>query len=271
MDKSALLSALNSLDTSWSGLEFWLWVCTSVVVAGVVIEVVVVIWERRHDLREFRRGTIHTPERPPTYKYVWELLGAALVALGVLGELVVGISAEKVETEMRDKTTTLVSLIDGQTEKLEKDAESLRKQAEDEKLKRVKIEQLLHWRSISPEQARIIRGSLSPISGDSFSILYNMGDAEGAQYADELLDTLKLCGWPDNDGPGAFMGGGVPLEGIMVLVRGRPEDHPQALALLRALESAHTEAKGAHGEGSGAKIELFVDTKPRPKINGEKQ
>lgn len=264
MDESAILSALKTLDTSWSAIEFWLWVCTSVVVFGVVIEVVVVVWERRHDLREFQRGTIHSPDKPPTSKYVWELLGAALVALGVLGELLVGVAASRVETEMRYKTATLVSVIDGQTKKLQE-------QAEDEKLKRVKIEQLLEWRSVSPEQARIIRSSLSPLSDDSFSILYNMGDAEGAQYADELLDTLKLCGWPNNDGPSAFMGGGVPLEGIMVLVRGRPDDHPQALALLRALQSAHIEAKGTHGEGSGSKIELFVGTKPRRKINGKKQ
>jgi hypothetical protein len=111
MDESALLSTLKSLDTSWSVLEFWLYVCTSVVVTGVVIEVAVVMWERRHDLREFRRGTIHSPEKPPTSKYVWELLGSALVALGVLGELLVGIAAGGVEIAMRGKTGALVAIV----------------------------------------------------------------------------------------------------------------------------------------------------------------
>lgn len=112
MDESTLLRALKSLEMSWSSLNWWMDFWTFIVVVGVVSEIFVVLREWRHDLQEFRRGSIHSPDKPRASALVVGLLGAALVAIGVAGELVVHLKAGKVETDMRDATDTLVALVD---------------------------------------------------------------------------------------------------------------------------------------------------------------
>jgi hypothetical protein len=121
MDESALRSALTSLDTSWSSLEHWLWVCAFVVFVGVALEIVPVVWEYLIERNDFRRGTICSPERPLGIKFFLEVAGAVLVALGVFGELAVGIKMARVETDMRNDTAKLVSAI-GQTAGKAKDS-----------------------------------------------------------------------------------------------------------------------------------------------------
>jgi len=128
MDESALLSSLQSLEASWSSLEFWLGVCATLVVLGVIIEVFVVIRDWRQDWREFRRGTIHSPDKPSVSTVVWGLFGSALVAIGVFGELLVGIKAGKVETQMRGTTDRLVAVIDEKAKSADDFAKSFESQ-----------------------------------------------------------------------------------------------------------------------------------------------
>jgi len=86
-DESALRSALASLDDPSSSLHWWLGFWTFLVAAGVVLEVIFVVWEYLDEMRDFRRGEIHPPERPHTTLFVLGVLGASLVAVGVSGEV----------------------------------------------------------------------------------------------------------------------------------------------------------------------------------------
>jgi hypothetical protein len=216
MDESALLSALKSLDTSWSVLEFWLWVSTSVVAAGVVTEVVVVVRERRHELREFRRGTIHSPEKPSTSKYVLESLGSALVALGVLGELLVGIAAAKVETEMRDTTGKLVALANREAKTAGEHAAELQYQAAI--LQKAFIESGPREVPIKAS-AQIFRKELRRFAGQRFRIAVCPVEVDGGvSQADLLKDEqvstvnaiadvlVNRAGWEHVRQPNAFPG-----------------------------------------------------------------
>ena len=104
MDASALVSALDNLEKSWESLDSWLNFWTFLVVAGVAVELAVLIVEYIHDRREFRRSVIHAPEKPSLVVYGLGFIGAALVAIGVAGEFRVHFTAGRIESEMREDT-----------------------------------------------------------------------------------------------------------------------------------------------------------------------
>ena len=93
----------------------------------------VVFWERRLELSDFWRGTIHSPEASSRLKFALELLGAGLVTLGVVGELVVGFKAAKVETDMRNATAQFVAIVDERAKAAEERDRSAEDVREDSK------------------------------------------------------------------------------------------------------------------------------------------
>jgi hypothetical protein len=111
MDESTLKILLDNLEMSHSSLHGWLDFWTFLVVIGVALEVVFTIWDYRELLHDFRRGVIHSPEKPRVLLHVLGLLGAGLVAVGVAGELYVDVQAGKVETEIRSANELRVSLL----------------------------------------------------------------------------------------------------------------------------------------------------------------
>ena len=92
---------LSSLEASRSSLHNWLQFWTLLVVIGVVLDVLFVVWEYRAELTEFQRGIVLPPSRPSISLLLFGLLAAALVAVGVSGELVVESKIEGVETRIR--------------------------------------------------------------------------------------------------------------------------------------------------------------------------
>lgn len=118
MDESAIKILLDSLESSRSSFEAWLFWATLLVVVGVVLEVVFVVWEYREDLYNFQQGIVHfqqgimhPPGAPNIWMVVFSLLGAGLIALGVSGELYIGAKIGSVETAVRkangDRATLL--------------------------------------------------------------------------------------------------------------------------------------------------------------------
>lgn len=110
-DESALRSALASLDDYSSSLYWWLGFWTFIVALGVVLEVVYVVGEYLEELHDFKRGTIHPPERPSTTLFVLGLLGAGLVAAGVSGELWKESQIAKLETCIRKGNDALFLML----------------------------------------------------------------------------------------------------------------------------------------------------------------
>jgi hypothetical protein len=120
MDASALAisaeilrSSIRAIESRSSSLESWLYFWVSLVVIGVAIEIVLVMLEYREELEDFHRGTIHSPEKPKRLKFGFEFLAAALVVIGVSGELVIDVRAGRLQTELRTKNGELIRLLEG--------------------------------------------------------------------------------------------------------------------------------------------------------------
>lgn len=111
IDESALRRALANLDDCSSSRHWWLEFWTFWVVFGVVMEVIFVVWEYVNERRDFRQGTIHTPERPNIVLFTLGLLGAGLVAAGVSGEFWEESRIATVETCIRKGNNTLFLLL----------------------------------------------------------------------------------------------------------------------------------------------------------------
>jgi len=111
MDESALKTLIESLEAHRVGLDKWLSFWTWLVVIGVVVEVIFIIRTYINERGDWRRGTVHPPDRPSRLWLFLELAGVALVALGVAGELSVDAKIGVLETQIRganDKRTLLL-------------------------------------------------------------------------------------------------------------------------------------------------------------------
>src|SRR5260370_28175598 len=129
MDASALARELDNLEKSSSSLDWWLDFWTILVVVGVGVDLIVLIVEYVHEWRDFKRGTIHPPEKPSLILFGLGFLGVGLVAIGVAGEFRVHIQAGKIETNIRDATRQLVALVNKDAADARRDAGIAIKQA----------------------------------------------------------------------------------------------------------------------------------------------
>src|SRR5580658_9639274 len=103
----AARSTIKALEGSINSLEVGLHIFVALVVIGVVLEVVVVLWERHEEREDVIRGRF-LPQAAHNFKFCFELLGAALVAIGVAGELWVDIESGGLQTKLRAKNGELV-------------------------------------------------------------------------------------------------------------------------------------------------------------------
>lgn len=197
MDSSALASALDNFEKSWSALDWWLNFWTVLVVVGVAVELLVLIIEYVHERRDFKRRVIHSPDKPSVLVYGLGFIGAALVAFGVAGEFRVHIKAGKIESEMREATRKLVALVQADTGKAneragvanQKAGEADRQAKESgrqtaiallaqEKLKaeNLRLEALIQPRELTGAEKASLREAVKPFAGRSLTIIsYGMG------------------------------------------------------------------------------------------------
>ncbi len=195
MDALALSRKLDSLEKSWSGLDSLLNFWTLLVVAGVVIEVFVLVIEYRHEWKDFRRGTIHTPDKPSLLLFLLGMAGATLVAIGVAGEFRIHVEAGKIETDIRDNTRQLVSLADADAAKASERASKNEKDAAEIRLRAEHLAELLAWRTISKEQAVRLTKNLAPFAGQRIDVFWYADDAEAEQFSNQLIEIFKGAKW----------------------------------------------------------------------------
>ncbi|MGB6944191.1 MAG: hypothetical protein WBE37_17455 [Bryobacteraceae bacterium] len=208
----ALRSSIKSLESCSNSLEWLLYVFVALVVIGVVLEVGFVVWEYREDMKEFRRGIIHSPHRPSGRKLLFELVGAGLVAIGVAGELAIDVKSGGIQTALRAKNGELIDLLQNasavalraasenekEAAQLRKDAEGLKKSAEGERAARVKLEKQIAPRTLTESDRVTIGNKLRPFapsfSGRKVEVSSYSGDAEGIVFSLEILDVLMRAG-----------------------------------------------------------------------------
>jgi hypothetical protein len=88
-----------------------------------------------------------------------------------------------------------IALANERASNAEKITAQLRKDAETEHLARVKLEQQLSWRIVTPQQAKKIAARLLPFAGQKFSAITYSSDAECLNFANELSPAILPGGW----------------------------------------------------------------------------
>ena len=198
MDASALARELDNLGKSWSSLEWWLDFWTVLVVVGVVVELFVIIVEYIHDWRDFKRGTIHSPEKPTLLIFGLGFLGAVLVAIGVAGEFQIHTKAGKIETDMRDTTRKLVSIVEGEAGKANERARKAKERAQKLENENLKLRERLAPRHLTPKQQRLVASKLRQFSGQRINMFSYAGDDEVAGITRDIGSALagkNGAGW----------------------------------------------------------------------------
>jgi len=197
-DVSALESAVKALEISSACWEPWVWVFSALVVVGVMME----LWVIRHDWREewetfaiwhFMSAT-RSPSRPSRLKLWVEVLSVVFIAIGVAGELGIGVKISLINgairgkagelrtknTELRDKSNQLVALINRQVEK--------------ERTARVELENSLLPRRLSVEQKKAICHALGPQNALNVVVEFPTADMQEAYaYAEDFAAAINAC------------------------------------------------------------------------------
>lgn len=116
MDESSLRAQLTKLDACRSSLHasfrFWDWV----VVAGVTLELIVLVAEYLDERSAFLRATIRLPEKPKLWLFVVGFLGIAMVAGGITEELRIDSQIEGIETRIRGVNEELFGIVSKEAE-----------------------------------------------------------------------------------------------------------------------------------------------------------
>ena len=95
---------------------------------------------------------------------------------------------------------------------VERHAAQLAKNAEDERLERVKLQEKMAWRKLTPEQAKRIVDKLKPFSGTPYD-LYANPDPESLNFLETVDTVLHSAGWvkKPNQSSGQFSNGAAAI------------------------------------------------------------
>jgi hypothetical protein len=201
---SDLESKIKALDNSSVPWEYSVWAFTFLVVVGVVMELWVIRHEWREDMETWALahfGVLRSPGRPLITKLRVEVGSVLLIAIGVMGELGVGIKITSIASQLRGKSALLrsknaelriasdqlIALINSETEEAKKEAKAA-------DLARVKIEAAVAWRHLTEKQKADIGTSLGDFSNqEGASFWYEAGDTEAGMFAVDIAEALKVA------------------------------------------------------------------------------
>ena len=257
---------------------FWLFLMTGVVAVGVAFEAPDVF----HEFNKWRRSNDSRKNWVP----LWSLIGLILVIVGVAGEGIfegaVGLTDTHLrnfddsliaDTQLRASTAELdaakarveTAKLDQDTQSLKTEAATANRIAENEKLARVKLQNIIEPRSLSEADRKLIGGDLrrfSPtFSGRKVKIQSQVGDAESFLFAIEIGNILDRAGiLTDSTGIGRM----VPVGGLLIGVKvtGPPNDGPFIKTLIEGINVRLK--KGLYGEWKSSYTDpiIFVGLKP---------
>jgi hypothetical protein len=196
----------------------WLLFATALVVLGLVLEgpelweeirTIIRRWRFRHGLRS------SSEEHGPDWVKLLAFVGWILIVLGVAGEYVADSFVSKADGFVQTFDETLlaeaerasseailgasaanrqVAVARQRTAELENGAAQLRKEAEDERLARAKIEARVAWRHLTDDQQQDIARQLGDFSNaEGASFWSQAGDTEAGMFAADLANAVKLA------------------------------------------------------------------------------
>jgi hypothetical protein len=205
----------SALEAFRNACFSWLLVSTGVVVVGLLFELPEIWHESINAIRELMHSC--KPERHiPAWMKLVVSLGWLLIVVGVAGEFVADTFVSKADgavqtfnnillTEARKETAFAIeraakaeataSGFQSQIAESNAKAASLTKEAEAERLARVKIQARVAWRHLTQEQKVDIGFALGRFSKrmSSVGIWYNTGDVEGSMFASDIAEALRVA------------------------------------------------------------------------------
>jgi hypothetical protein len=191
---------------------FWATLSTAAVVAGLFGELPELWHEIKSVTERYKvRGNTATLNEREAAEWIQPVafLGWFLIVLGVAGELAFGMVVSSAEGMLRDFTARqliaaraetdavrlIASLNEWQAAQLNAKAAELTKEAETERLARVKIEASVVWRSLSRTDEQQIARKLKPFSSTVAWVTYHGDDIEASSFAVDIDSVLAMAGW----------------------------------------------------------------------------
>lgn len=267
-DPAALSILLSKLSNSRSDLDSILEFCTALVVVGVIIETITVptefildFLEHKRDMRDWAQGICPRPHGP-SWLSIIEFAGAMLVAIGVGGELLYGHAIGKIDVCMQLANSMRAHILEGELTAQRARASCLQKQAEDEQLARVKLEEFVNPRRLTADQRREIAAILKPFKGKLVTISTYRQDAEAMLLATQIAQALSAAKIEPRDMIGTFGPIGLPLM-LGVDVGKKSRDKELASALIKALKTKGKLLVSSTDEPLGEGSTVFLKTVPK--------
>ncbi|MGH9699825.1 MAG: hypothetical protein ACRD5R_16155 [Candidatus Acidiferrales bacterium] len=121
-------------------------------------------------------------------------LSLIVLILGVAGELLGAVRTTNLSGQIIANIEDRAAANGREAAALQKGAEQLRKEAEGERLARVKIEGAVGWRSLSDQQKRDIGKALTRFGNiTGVSMWFANGSSEAELFADDIAEALRLA------------------------------------------------------------------------------
>jgi hypothetical protein len=150
--------------------------------------------------------------------------------------------------------------------KVEQEAARFNEVAERERLARVKVEEQLAWRTLSPVQKETLVAAMRPFPGTRVHITCIVGDAEGGAYAEDFDEIVRRAGWKTTEvSPSGMLVQGSAPHGLILEYRDLKGAAETLLAALTEI-GIKPSAVGPT-EQKGYDIVLEIGVKPRPGQN----
>lgn len=192
----ALESAISALESAIKGLENpsvpWEYLAlafTFLVAVGVALELWIIRHEYRDDMEAWALAhfdVLRSPGRPSAKKLTVELISVLLIAIGVMGELGVGVEIASLASqlraknaELRSKSDLLVALLSQQTARLER--------------ANLELKALIQLRDLSVDQQKAIATELQKFSGRRV-VIWVYTEPEAMRLGQVIKDALKGAG-----------------------------------------------------------------------------
>jgi hypothetical protein len=173
---------------------------------------------------------------------------------------------------------------------LQRDAAILLKQAEDERLARVRLESKVAWRSIDGEKQHQMSMRLAKFAGQPALVAYNVGGAEEGAFARDVAALLKRSNWKVfeplatqtlREGPLPFGANPPPSTGVEVWSTPDEQSTAAARLLIQELAAQGFDAKLSadaaillHIQPTLTRVAVSIEHKPEGaqgeyKLNGQ--
>lgn len=166
-------AAESQLGRASDSCERWEWGCAGLVVVAVIAEFII--------------AGIHPPY--DSFLEQWGTATAdAVIALGIVGEVIFGRLDTRYQTELRKRSNAKLSDAIDRAAKLEKEAADARGRVAD-------IERLTAWRRVSDEQTGQIAAAIRHMADDiDVLVEYDTSDKESWAYSLEITKVFVAAG-----------------------------------------------------------------------------